>query len=74
MFYPNDSETTAWRGSYIHDHVKLPVEHVFGGQSLCLRDVPDLVVLGRSRVQRPAQEQLSHNASQRPHIDRLAER
>lgn len=47
---------------------------MLSGQALRLRDVADLIVLGRAGVQRPAQEQLRHHAAERPHIDRLAER
>ena len=39
------------------------VEHVFRRQALCLRDVADLVVLGRPWIQRPAKEQLSDDAA-----------
>lgn len=37
------------------------------------RAVADLVVLRGSRIQRPSQEELSNDTSQRPHVDGLAE-
>lgn len=50
------------------------VEHVLRGQALRLTDVADLVVLRGARVEGPAQEQFSHHAAQRPHVNSLTER
>ena len=41
---------------------------------MCLTDVSNLVVLRRARVEWPTKKQLGHDATQRPHVDRLAER
>ena len=47
---------------------------MLGGQALGLADVSDLIVLGRARVQGPAQEELGHHTAQAPHVDGLTER
>lgn len=40
----------------------------------CHSNLPYLIILGRSGVEGPSQEQFRHHAAQRPHIDSLAER
>lgn len=35
---------------------------------------PDLIIFRWARIKRPAQEKLSHDTAQRPHVNRLAER
>ena len=49
-------------------------QHVLGRRALRLAYVAQLVVLGRAGVERPAEEELGHDAAERPHVDRLAER
>ncbi len=38
-----------------------------------LTDVSDLVVLGRARIEGPAEKEFGHDASEGPHVDGLAE-
>lgn len=47
-------------------------QHVLGRRSLCLTNIPYLIVLGRARIERPTEKQLGHDTSQAPNIDRLA--
>lgn len=47
-------------------------QHVLRRRSLCLTNIPYLIVLGRARIERPTEKQFGHDTSQAPNIDRLA--
>ncbi len=46
---------------------------MLGGQTLCLTDVLDLILLTRPWVKPPAQEEPGHHTAQAPHFNSLAE-